>query len=333
MGYNQPRASAADRLKLLDDRTAYQLKRNPSPATGEYLAGSMSAEARSQSIASEMNRQLGAARSQAQQDLDWADSQSDDGGSGIQFGAPAPAAPAAGTGSEMFNSGAATSAINTLSAPMAEKSYGNQYEQRLASLLDNPDSINQSAAYKFRVGQGQEALQRSLGARGMLNSGNRLMELTKYGQDMGSQEYGAQADRLSSLTSMQNQANIGMRGADTAAYGAQTARAGTLGDLLQNQTNAQNTFATNQGRLGLDTQRAQAEDYWRGKELSAKANRGGGGGGGGSFSVKGTPPTGFGNPMPRGLGTEDYIPPNARAGQDKPFVPSAFQWHPRETYR
>jgi hypothetical protein len=60
-------------------------------------------------------------------------------------------------------------------------------------LLDNPDSVQQSAAYKFRVGQGQEALQRSLGAKGLLNSGNRLMELTKYGQDMGSQEYDAQA--------------------------------------------------------------------------------------------------------------------------------------------
>lgn len=72
-------------------------------------------------------------------------------------------------------------------------------ESRLRALLDNPDSVQQSAAYKFRVNQGQEALQRSLGAKGLLNSGNRLMELTKYGQDMGSQEYDAQAGRLSSL--------------------------------------------------------------------------------------------------------------------------------------
>ncbi|WP_460996347.1 hypothetical protein, partial [Staphylococcus aureus] len=72
-------------------------------------------------------------------------------------------------------------------------------ETRLRALLDNPESIQQTGAYKFRVGQGQEALQRSLGAKGMLNSGNRLMELTKYGQDMGSQEYDAQAGRLSNL--------------------------------------------------------------------------------------------------------------------------------------
>jgi hypothetical protein len=72
-------------------------------------------------------------------------------------------------------------------------------ETRLAALLDDPDSIKETGSYKFRVGQGQEALQRSLGAKGLLNSGNRLTELTKYGQDMGTQEYEAQFRRLSDL--------------------------------------------------------------------------------------------------------------------------------------
>ncbi len=99
------------------------------------------------------------------------------GVSGGGGGAPLPAAPAA----NRFEAGLTNS------------------DQRLRNLLDNPGSIQQSAAYKFRVGQGQEALQRSMGARGMLNSGNRLMDLTKYGQDMGSQEYDAQYGRLSDL--------------------------------------------------------------------------------------------------------------------------------------
>lgn len=72
-------------------------------------------------------------------------------------------------------------------------------ETRLRTLLDDPNAIQQTAAYKFRVGQGQEALQRSLGAKGLLRSGNRLTELTKYGQDMASQEYDTQANRLASL--------------------------------------------------------------------------------------------------------------------------------------
>lgn len=73
------------------------------------------------------------------------------------------------------------------------------YEARLKALLDNPDSVTQTAGYKFRFNQGQEALNRSMAARGLANSGNRLMELTKYGQDMASQEYDNQANRLNAL--------------------------------------------------------------------------------------------------------------------------------------
>ena len=94
-------------------------------------------------------------------------------------------------------------------------------EGRLKSLLDNPDSITQTAAYKFRVGQGQEAINRDLGAKGLLNSGRRLMELTKYGQDMGSQEYDAQAGRLGNLLGNYSQSWIGDKNANTGLYNAQ----------------------------------------------------------------------------------------------------------------
>lgn len=83
--------------------------------------------------------------------------------------------------------------------------YVQNYGVKLKSLMDNPASIQQTAAYKFRVGQGQEALQRALGARGLLNSGNRLSELTKYGQDMASQEYDNQVNRLTNIAGMYGQ--------------------------------------------------------------------------------------------------------------------------------
>ncbi len=95
-------------------------------------------------------------------------------------------------------------------------------ESRLRALLDNPDSVKQSAAYKFRVGQGQEALQRSLGAKGLLNSGNRLMELTKYGQDMGSQEYDAQAGRLGSLLGNYTGGYTADKNANTSRFAAES---------------------------------------------------------------------------------------------------------------
>mgnify|MGYP003442784740 CR=1 FL=1 len=93
-------------------------------------------------------------------------------------------------------------------------------ETRLRALLDNPDSIQQTGAYKFRVGQGQEALQRSLGAKGLLNSGNRLMELTEYGQDMGAQEYDAQAGRLSNLLGTYGQGYVADKNANTSLFSA-----------------------------------------------------------------------------------------------------------------
>lgn len=94
-------------------------------------------------------------------------------------------------------------------------------ETRLRSLLDNPDSVQQTAAYKFRVNQGQEALQRQLGAKGLLNSGNRLMELTKYGQDMGSQEYDNQFGRIKDLVGGYSGSWIGDKNANTGKFNAQ----------------------------------------------------------------------------------------------------------------
>lgn len=110
-------------------------------------------------------------------------------------------------------------------------------EGRLKSLLDNPDSITQTAAYKFRVGQGQEAINRQLGAKGLLNSGNRLMELTKYGQDMGSQEYDNQFGRIKDLVGGYSGSWIGDKNANTGLYNA--------------QANAWNTAQANADRIKL----------------------------------------------------------------------------------
>lgn len=114
------------------------------------------------------------------------------GGTGAGFGG------AAGGGAGAGGAGGAGASGGAMQPNRFEAGLSDS-DKRLRALLDNPDSIQQSAAYKFRVGQGQEALQRSMGAKGMLNSGNRLTDLMKYGQDMGSQEYDAQYGRLSDL--------------------------------------------------------------------------------------------------------------------------------------
>jgi len=82
----------------------------------------------------------------------------------------------------------------------------NYYENRLKSLMENPNSIQNSGAYRFAFDQGQQAIERSAAAKGMLNSGNILAELAKYGQGMASQQYDKEADRLGQFA-MQKEAN------------------------------------------------------------------------------------------------------------------------------
>lgn len=134
-------------------------------------------------------------------------------------------------------------------------------ETRLKNLLDNPDSINQSAAYKFRVGQGQEALQRSLGAKGLLNSGNRLMELTKYGQDMGSQEYENQFGRLGGLVGGYSQSWLGDKNANTNRYAAESNAWNQRGGLLKDLVGQSNTAANQNQQIAGNDRNAWANTW------------------------------------------------------------------------
>lgn len=95
----------------------------------------------------------------------------------------------------------------------------NPYEKRLAELVNNPNSISDTNAYKFRFNQGQQALERSAAAKGMLNSGNTLAELANYGQGAASQEYGNEFGRLAGMTGERNQYNLGLKGLANQEYG------------------------------------------------------------------------------------------------------------------
>jgi hypothetical protein len=104
--------------------------------------------------------------------------------------------------------------------------------------------------YAFRLSEGQKALDRQAAARGGLISGGALKAATRYGQDMGSQEYGNAYNRYQ--TNRTNQlAPLGslMSSGQAAAAGA-AANAGTYG------ANAGNTImaggqAQAAGQLGV----------------------------------------------------------------------------------
>lgn len=155
-----------------------------------------------------------------------------------------------------------------LDAPAPVASDSNRFEAglsdaetRLRSLLDNPDSINQSAAYKFRVNQGQEALQRSLGAKGLLNSGNRLMELTKYGQDMGSQEYDNQFGRIKDLVGGYSGSWLGDKNANTNRYAAESNAWNQRGGLLKDLVGQSNTAANQNQQIAGNDRNAWANTW------------------------------------------------------------------------
>lgn len=78
--------------------------------------------------------------------------------------------------------------------------------------------IESTPGYQFQVGQGQKAIERSASAKGMLNSGNTLLAVQGYGQQLGQSYYNTYMDNLSKVVAegsgatfqiSQNQANQG----------------------------------------------------------------------------------------------------------------------------
>lgn len=77
------------------------------------------------------------------------------------------------------------------------------YQNQLATLMSSPGSMATSPMYQFAFDQGLNAVNRTQAARGMLGSGNRLYELTNYGQGLAGQQYFNQANLLSGLQSQE----------------------------------------------------------------------------------------------------------------------------------
>jgi hypothetical protein len=91
------------------------------------------------------------------------------------------------------------------------------------------DQFTQDPGYAFRLSEGQKALDRQAAARGGLISGGALKAATRYGQDMGSQEYTNafnryQTERAAQLQPLQSLAGVGQTSANTL-----TQAAGNLG--------------------------------------------------------------------------------------------------------
>lgn len=109
------------------------------------------------------------------------------------------------------------------------------------------DQFQQDPGYAFRLSEGQKALDRSAAARGGLISGGALKAATRFGQDMGSQEYTNAFNRYQT----ERQARLGPLQALT---GMGQTTANTIGAAGQ-------TNATNIGNYGIAGANATAEGY------------------------------------------------------------------------
>jgi hypothetical protein len=98
------------------------------------------------------------------------------------------------------------------------------------------DQFQADPGYGFRLSEGQKALDRSAAARGGLISGSALKAATRFGQDMGSQEYTNafnryQTERQARLGPLQSLAGVGITTAGQLGQ-AGAANAANVGNYL-----------------------------------------------------------------------------------------------------
>lgn len=132
---------------------------------------------------------------------------------------------------------------------------------RLQGLLTNPNSIQDSNAYQWRLGQGLQAQDRSAAANGNLFSGGHSADLMRFAQGEASQEYGNQWNRLAGLAGVGQTAN-----SQLGALGANMA--GNIGNSLGNIGNARASSYSNQannwGQFATGAM-GQINDWYRGR--------------------------------------------------------------------
>jgi len=111
---------------------------------------------------------------------------------------------------------------------------GTEFFNRLAAVQrGGPEAqqfLQMDPGYQFRLSEGLKALDRQAAARGGLISGGALKAAQRYGQDLGSQEFGAAYNRLASM------ANVGPQAAGVMSNLGQN-YATNVGNIYQQQGN------------------------------------------------------------------------------------------------
>lgn len=120
----------------------------------------------------------------------------------------------------------------------------------------NPNDISNTDAFKFRMGQGMDAIQKSAASKGTLLTGGTLKDLTGFAQGLASTEYDKEYNRdlgeyqmnRGTFWGNQNNAYDKLSGMANAGQNAASSYANNLGNLYQQggNVNAANTGVQNQ---------------------------------------------------------------------------------------
>lgn len=132
---------------------------------------------------------------------------------------------------------------------------GGTIDSRFLELMD-PGSFSDyrdSTGYKFRLGEGLDALQTGYAAGGMLRSGAAMKDVTRYGQDLATAEYGNWRNALAQYGTYADQFANQERGYKTDQYqtwlsrlqGQQNMGLGAVNALAGVNTNATNAVMAN----------------------------------------------------------------------------------------
>jgi hypothetical protein len=146
-----------------------------------------------------------------------------------------------------------------------------EYETASAYTPFSMNAFNADPGYQFRMSESMKALERSAAARGILQSGGTLKDITRFGQDAASQEYENAfrrylAERQQKLQPLEYRIGLGQNAASNqgANIGSTAQNVGnlttSLGDIrsagIMGQSNAYNNMLS--GISGVATQGATA---------------------------------------------------------------------------
>ncbi len=162
-------------------------------------------------------------------------------------------------GASNVDSTALNSYVDNLIAQQAAQA---QQSPTFGALLKNytGQDIYQDPSYKFRLGEGQKAMERQLAASGRFLSPAASKALMDYGQQMGSQEFGNAYNRYN-----QDQQNLFSRLAALSGYG----QAGATANIAGGQNLANTTTQINSGMANSAMAAQQAAQANRGSMFNS----------------------------------------------------------------